>query len=412
MRPFSLLVKPASADCNLRCRYCFYLDKCALYPDAKRHRMSDDVLTQVIRTFMATDQPQFSIGWQGGEPTLMGAAFFKRVTELQQQFGRAGAAVSNGLQTNATLITDELGEHLGRYNFLVGVSIDGPASVHDKNRVTAKGRGSHRLVVQGVEQLRKYGADFNVLTLVNSANVERPVETYGYLCENGFLFQQYIECVEFDGGGSLLPFSVTGEQWGDFMCAVFDEWIKADTRRVSIRLFDSVLAMLVEGVANVCQMGTNCCQYLVVEHNGDVYPCDFFVETDLRLGNVMTDSWGDMLSSPTYLEFGRRKREWNARCDDCEFKRFCAGDCQKHRYYGPRDPRHISRLCAGWRKFYAHTLPGFRRLAEEIKHDRVRAEREATRRRVRTGTSGQVGRNDPCPCGSGAKFKKCCGGGE
>jgi uncharacterized protein len=410
-RYFSLLVKPTSADCNLRCAYCFYLPKAALYPETPTHRMSEAVLERMIASYMGEGRQPFSFGWQGGEPTLMGAEFFRRVTELQNGYGVRGASVSNGLQTNATLITDELAAHLAEYNFLVGVSLDGPATIHDANRLTVDGRGSHAAVWRGIETLRRHRVEFNVLVLVNAANVGQPAEVYRYLRDHDVLFHQYIECVEFDAQGRLQPYAVTGEQWGDFLCGLFDEWVKADTRRVSVRLFDSIVTLMVEGFANVCHMGTDCRQYLLVEHNGDVYPCDFFVQPDLKLGNVATHTWAAMLASPAYEAFGARKAGWNAACRDCEFVRYCAGDCPKHRLGGGVEPSRLSWLCAGWKRFYRHALPGLEAIAADIR--RGRAAEAASRRRDRAAlwAGDGLGRNDPCRCGSGRKFKKCCGAG-
>ena len=411
MKPFSLLVKPASADCNLRCRYCFYLDRSELYPQTRRHRMSPAVLDRMIGTYMTTDQPQYAIGWQGGEPTLMGLDFFKEVTRLQQHYGKRGATVSNGLQTNTTLIDDEWAKHLARYNFLVGVSIDGPAEIHDRYRVFIDGRGAHADVMKGLDALKRNRVEYNVLTLVSRSNVARPRETYHYLRDElGVLFHQYIECVEFDADGALMPFSITGREWGDFLCGIYDEWIRCgDTHRVSIRLFDSILTRMVDGYANVCAMGRDCRQYLVVEHNGDIYPCDFFVRPELKLGNIMQDTWEDLLASPVYEAFGARKRHWNEKCETCEYLKFCAGCCPKNRPGGGRDPSRLSALCEGWIQFYSHALPGLEGLADQIRHDREQAELAARRERAATIHDGKIGRNDPCPCGSGRKYKKCCG---
>ena len=286
VRPFSLLIKPAGADCNLRCRYCFYLDRCSLYPDQSRHRMSETVLEQTVRSFMATPQPVHAFGWQGGEPTLMGEAFFKRVTALQQRYGAPGAQVSNGLQTNATLIDDTLAAHLAEYRFLVGVSLDGPPHLHDPNRITTGGRGTHADVMRGIDALRRHGVEFNVLTLVNRLNVGAPETVYDYLVDQDVLFHQYIECVEFDTEGRLLPFAIDGASWGEFLCRLFDHWYPRDVRKVSVRLFDAILARIVEGRPNCCSMGNDCRDYFVVEHNGDIYPCDFYVYPEWRLGNV------------------------------------------------------------------------------------------------------------------------------
>jgi uncharacterized protein len=370
--------------------------------------MSDAILERMVRPYMATPQPQYAFGWQGGEPTLMGLEFFRRVTELQQRHGRAGAVVSNGLQTNGTLLDEEFARHLAAYNFLVGVSVDGPAELHDRHRVRADGHGSHESVMQGIRTMRRHGVEFNVLTLVNSANVSAPETVYHYLCELGVLYHQYIECVEFDEAGGLRPFAVTGGQWGEFLCRIFDVWFKHDTRRVSIRLFDSVLSRMVDGVANVCQMGRDCRQYLVVEHNGDIYPCDFFVEPELKLGNVLEGSWEEFLDAPVYAEFGRRKAQWNASCDACPYLRFCAGDCQKNRFRAGRDPRQLSHLCEGWKLFYGHTIARFRKLAAEIQDERARSA-AAARADTPPPSAQKVGRNQPCPCGSGRKYKHCCG---
>lgn len=413
MRPFSLLIKPTSADCNLRCGYCFYLGKRALYPDRPVHRMSEEVMRKMVGSFLATDQAQYVFGWQGGEPTLMGLDFFKKVTACQRELGRSGAQVSNGLQTNATLIDDAWADHLARFHFLVGVSMDGPPAVHNLYRTAIDGRGSHESVMRGVAALRRNGAEYNVLTLVSQANVRRAGEIYRYLCGLGACYHQYIECVEFDAGGALMPFAIRGEAWGDFLCGIYDEWYPTDTRKVSVRLFDSVLAMMVDGVANCCSLGRDCRQYLVVEHNGDVYPCDFFVEPDLKLGNVMEQSWEEMLDSPAYAAFGRRKAQWNELCAACPYLTYCAGCCPKNRPLRGRDPKRLSVLCEGWKTFYRHALPGFETLADQIRRERREASFPARRPPALPGDAagGRTGRNDPCPCGSGRKFKKCCGRG-
>ena len=232
---FSLLVKPASADCNLRCAYCFYLDRSALYPETKVHRMSHSVLERMISSYMSTDQTVYSFGWQGGEPALMGVEFFRDTTDLQKKYGRPGAVVSNGLQTNATLINDDFAAHLSEYRYLVGVSIDGPAEIHNRYRQYATGKASHTAVLRGIDCLNRHNVEFNALVLVSSANVKRAREVYHYLRDHGINYHQYIPCVEFDVNGQLLPYSITGREWGDFLCEIFDEWIMRDRRQVSRR---------------------------------------------------------------------------------------------------------------------------------------------------------------------------------
>jgi len=408
---FSLLIKPASADCNLRCEYCFYLDRCELYPETARHRMTEGVLDRLVSTYMKTSQRQYTFGWQGGEPTLMGADFFRKVIELQRKHGRPGTVVANGLQTNAVLIDDELAAHFAKYKFLLGVSIDGPDHIHDRYRRNAAGRGTHADVLRGIECLKRNRVEFNALILVSAANVGRAREVYNYICDQGIMFHQYIPCVEFDAAGKPMPYSIGGDEWGDFLCELYDQWLPGDTRRVSDRLFDSILTLLVEGGYSICHMGRNCCQYFVVEHNGDVYPCDFFVQADLRLGNVATDSWEYLGQSPKYLEFGRQKARWNEQCGECAFVKYCSADCLKHRLpSGGDNPQTLSWLCDGWKRFYSHALPGLERLAAQIRERREREHRHlAARSAPRPAPQRPAGRNDPCPCGSGRKYKKCCG---
>ncbi|MBN1656208.1 MAG: anaerobic sulfatase maturase [Deltaproteobacteria bacterium] len=403
---FSLLIKPTSADCNLRCAYCFYLSRSRLYPSTRAHRMADKVLKRVISTYLSTDQEQYVFGWQGGEPTLMGVDFYRRVTELQQKYGRAGALVCNGLQTNATLIDDDLAQHLSDYRFLVGASLDGPKQLHDHYRKKIGGQDCHADVVRGIRRLEAHRVAFNILVLVNDINVKRAVELYEYLCENGWVYHQYIPCVEFDEHGKPAPFAVTGPQWGDFLCALFDRWIRSDFGKVSVRLFDSILTKLVDGRVTICHMGRDCRQYYVVEHNGDLYPCDFFVDREHYLGNLEGGSWDGLHQSKIYRDFGEQKSRYHAACSACDFLSLCAGDCPKHRLYHG-NPRDLSFLCEGWKAFYRHALPEFRRLARALKRETRAASTPAAPLDGRRAALS-VGRNDPCPCGSGKKYKNCC----
>ncbi len=368
MKPFSLLVKPASADCNLRCRYCFYLDRAELYPDSRSHRMSHETLEGMIRSYLRTPQSCYSFGWQGGEPAMMGLDFYRQVTDLQSTYGRPGDRVANGFQTNGTLLNDEWAKHFAAYRFLVGVSVDGPARIHDRFRRDLGGRGSHARVLQGIEALRRHGVEYNVLTLVSQSNVAHPEEVYDDLCGMGVMFHQYIECVEFDAQGKLQPYAITGTEWGAFLCRIFDRWHRRDTHRVSVRLFDTVLMQMVEGVSNTCAAGRSCDQYFVVEYNGDVYPCDFHVREDLRLGNVQVDSWEALQTSETYMAFAAAKTRWNAACGACPWLKYCHGDCPKNRRANSGG---LSHLCEGWKRFYAHAVPRLEELAQQIRRTRA-----------------------------------------
>jgi uncharacterized protein len=414
MRNFSLLVKPASFSCNLRCNYCFYLEKEKLFKGD--NLMTDKVLERMISSFMEIDMPAYSIGWQGGEPTMMGLDFFRQVVKYQAKYGRSGATVSNGLQTNGTRLDDEWCRHLTEYNFLVGLSIDGPKEIHDKHRWTVNGAGSHGMVMRGLDALKRNHTEFNVLTLVSDSNVEHPLVIYNYLKDLGVKYHQYIECVEFMPDGTLAPFAVRPEQWGEFLCTIFDEWYSKDRFDVSVRFFDSIITKMVDGVANACVFADDCRQYLVVEHDGGIYPCDFFVLPEWKLGNIMDGEWNDFLESPLYEKFGGRKSQWNGECEECPYLKYCLGCCPKNRLNHGKNPRDLSALCAGWKMFYEHTLPRFKSIANYIRKERRRAAEleEIERNRIRAAQMSmqpktKVGRNDPCPCGSGKKYKKCCG---
>ncbi len=368
-RPFSLLVKPASADCNLRCDYCFYLDRASLYPESNIHRMPPEVLQRLVRGYLALPMPVHTIAFQGGEPLLMGETFYREVIRLEHIYGRPGAVIANSVQTNGTLITPSLAAFLAKNRFLTGVSVDGPPAVHDAQRRTAGGLGSHAAVMRGIQNLREAGAPFNILTLVSQANVDQPEALYDYLRDDlGTCFHQYIECVEFTPGGSPAPYTVTPKQWGDFLCRLFDHWHATDTHRVSVRLFDALLARLATGEIHACTLGTDCRQYLVIEHNGDVYPCDFHVRPQYRLGNILTHDWDELLDSPLFAAFGARKRQWNPACAACPHLDLCRGDCPKN-----RPPSALSHLCPAWKQFYGHARPRLETLAQAIRRQRNRA---------------------------------------
>jgi len=367
MKPFSLLIKPSSADCNLRCNYCFYLDRASLYPDDRQPRMSLQVLERVIASFFASPQSTYSFAWQGGEPTLMGLPFFREAVRLQHELGRPGMVVANGFQTNGVLLNDDWARFFAESQFLVGVSVDGPPHLHDQTRRTSGGKGSHARIMAGLNALRRQRVEFNTLTLVNRANVAHPETIYDYLCDLGILHHQYIECVEFDAEGRQQPFAISGSEWGDFVCRIFDRWYARDAFRVSVRLFDTILAQLVDGISNTCVAGRSCDQYFVVEHNGDIYPCDFHVRHDLLLGNIMQDNWEDLQVSPLYRKFAAAKTAWSPACEVCPWQRFCNGDCPKNR---PGASTSLSHLCSGWKKFYAHTMPRFEELAQEVRRAR------------------------------------------
>lgn len=353
------MIKPSGADCNLRCDYCFYLEKSALYPHAARHRMSETVLAGLVRNYLAGQQPVYSFCWQGGEPTLLGPSFFRRVTRLQEQHARPGSVIANSVQTNAVSVDDALAAHFADYRFLVGISLDGPTEIHDRHRRGVEGRGTHARVLRGIEKLQRHGVDVNILTVVTRTNVGRAANLYGYLRNLGFAHLQFIPCVMDLADRGAPPAIITGAEWGTFLNELFDAWWPHDVSRVSIRLFDAVAARLAYGRSSICTMAGNCCQYLVVEHNGDIYPCDFYVEPGLRLGNVLDDGLHEISNSRPYQQWGTQQAALPEKCRGCTFRELCQGDCPRNRLDG-----RPSSLCEGWLTFFEHTAPRFAELSQ------------------------------------------------
>ncbi len=334
--------------------------------------MSEAILERMMESYLATPQPVYSFVWQGGEPLLMGESFYEMAVDMQMAFGRPRVQVSNSVQTNATLITDRFARIFKSCGFLTGVSLDGPSKLHDAARLDAVGRGSHAQVINGLNTLKKHGAAFNILTLVSQHNLHYPLEIYDYLVQEVEAeFLQFIECVEIDQNGDMPYYCISGEEWGEFLCKIFDHWFANDTRRISVRLFDAVIAKMVTGEDISCTTGQDCRQYFVVEYNGDVYPCDFHVLPELKLGNIMTHSWEELSESEIYRDFGARKRDLHQDCLNCPYFRFCAGDCPKNRVgHTAGAANKLSRICAGMKMFYAHTLPRFQQLADTLIKER------------------------------------------
>jgi uncharacterized protein len=353
----SVLVKPVSADCNLNCPYCFYSANAALYPEAKSHLMSDQVLRELIAQLMALSPERASFCWQGGEPTLAGLDFYRKVVRYQSLFGIPGQTIANSLQTNGSLIDEESAKFLARYNFLVGVSLDGPQKLHDYYRSDRAGRGSYKRVLEGVKWLRQYEVDFNILVLLNNRNIEHPRELYRFLLEQGFTFLQFIPCVERDPEkGGPAEYSITPEQYGQFLCTVFEEWTREEIPEVYIRDFEDILIAYVTGKAPSCIYSRECGEYIVVEYNGDVYPCDFYVESRWLLGNLTEQPLEEIIVGEKFAEFRSRKAEMDHKCGDCSWFKYCNGGCPKHWTVLGLDHNYF---CSSYKTFFEHSEQKF-----------------------------------------------------
>ena len=431
---FHIMTKPIGPICNLDCSYCFYLEKEQLYDGKHSWRMSDEVLERYIRDYIAAQQvEQISFAWQGGEPTLMGVDFFRRVVELQKQYTPPGKRVENAFQTNATLIDDEWAAFLAEAGFLVGVSIDGPADLHDFYRVDKGGKPTHTDVIRGLRLLQKHGVEFNTLTVVNRRNAKEPKLVYRYLRELGSQFMQFIPLVEREGADDgpldlaepppdsgaeppVTDWSVTSSDWGDFLCGVFDEWVHHDVGQIYVQLFETQLGILAGMPASLCVFAKTCGTGMALEHNGDLYSCDHYVYPQYKLGNVAETDVRELAASEFQHRFGQDKFDTlPGMCRRCDYLVQCYGECPKHRFaFTPDGEFGLNYLCAGYMRFFQHSRPYFVQMLELHRYGQPAAAimdliREQGRARQRSGK--KVGRNQPCPCGSGKKYKHCCGRG-
>jgi uncharacterized protein len=427
--PFHIMAKPIGAICNLDCDYCFYLEKENLYPEASDFRMSSEVLGSFIRQHIeAQPGDHVFFAWQGGEPTLLGVDFFKRAVELQHKYAN-GKTIENAFQTNGVLINDAWAEFFHNNKFLVGISIDGPEEFHNRYRLNKGRKGSFKQVVRGLEILKKHQVEFNTLTVIQDHNSQYPLEIYHFLKEIGSGFMQFIPIVERisktktgDGlqlvsSGSkntahVTDWSVKPEQYGLFLCEVFDEWVRSDVGKTYVQIFDVALEAWLGYNPNLCVFSETCGNALAIEHNGDLYSCDHYVYPENKLGNILEDGLVRLATNNQQRQFGVDKKTTLPRyCIDCEVHFVCNGECPKHRFINtPEGEAGLNYLCAGYKKFFNHIDPYMRFMANELQHQRPPANvMDWTKEKDNGFPSYKVGRNDPCPCGSGKKLKVCCG---
>lgn len=363
----NLLVKPAGPDCNLNCTYCFYLNKASLF-DSGKHRMSEETLEEMIIQLMKQSGNDVSIGWQGGEPTLMGLPFYKKAIDFEIKYGQ-GKTVGNGFQTNGLLLTEEWADFFKKYSFLVGISLDGPKHIHDHHRKTPNGKGSWDIVSKNAKMLLKKGVSVNAMTTITDYSADFAKEIYEFHKSMGLNFMQFIPIVETDiyHPETAAQFSVSGEKYGSFLCQIFDLWLDdyaKGTNTTSVRHIESVFFRYVGMGAPECTLMRECGVYLVVEHNGDIYPCDFFVRPELKLGNLHQDHLNDMLNSEQMKSFGMHKAELPENCLSCKWKSFCYGGCVKDRVRDPRDAGN-NHFCIAYKMFLQHADPFMKAMAAD-----------------------------------------------
>ena len=386
-KPLYVMLKPAGAHCNLACKYCYYLEKNKLYPTAQRHLMSDEMLEQFTREYIeAQTMNQVLFTWHGGEPLLRSIDFYRKALSLQQKYA-GGRHIDNVIQTNGTLLTDEWCEFFAQNHWLVGISIDGPQPYHDHYRLTAAGKPSWQKVMQGIELLKKHGVEWNAMAVVNAYNANHPLEFYRFFKENGCQFLQFTPIVErltrHEDGRTLasladkneIPLSeasVTPEQWGNFLCAIFDEWVRKDVGKIFVEIFDCTLANWMGVSPGICAYSKECGHAGVMEHNGDVYSCDHFVFPEYKLGNIRDHSLIDMLYGEQQQEFSRLKHSSLPRqCKECDMEFACHGECPKNRFmkdkYGDSG---LNYLCPGYYHYYQHVAPYMDYMKQELMSQR------------------------------------------
>lgn len=386
-KPLYVMLKPAGAHCNLACKYCYYLEKNKLYPTAQRHLMSDEMLEQFTREYIeAQTMNQVLFTWHGGEPLLRSIDFYRKALSLQQKYA-GGRRIDNVIQTNGTLLTDEWCEFFAQHHWLVGISIDGPQPDHDHYRLTAAGKPSWQKVMQGIKLLKKHGVEWNAMAVVNAYNANHPLEFYRFFKENGCQFLQFTPIVErqtrHEDGRTLasladkneIPLSeasVTPEQWGYFLCAIFDEWVRKDVGKIFVEIFDCTLANWMGISPGICAYSKECGHAGVMEHNGDVYSCDHFVFPEYKLGNIRDHSLIDMLYGEQQQEFSRLKHSSLPRqCKECDMEFACHGECPKNRFmkdkYGDSG---LNYLCPGYYHYYQHVAPYMDYMKQELMSQR------------------------------------------
>ena len=421
---FHLLAKPTGASCNLGCKYCFFLSKKSLYPGSS-FRMSDELLENYIRQYIEAQQcPLATIAWQGGEPTLMGLDFFQRSIECEKKYMRMypNMLIQNTMQTNGTLLDDEWCRFFRKNNFLIGLSLDGPRELHDAYRVDKSGGPTFDRVMNAARLLRRHKVDYNILTTVHAANGDHPLEVYRFIRDEVRAnFIQFIPIVErdnetgFQEGDHVTDRSVEARQYGRFLISVFDEWVRRDVGRMFVQIFDVALAAWMGMPPGICAFSERCGTAMAMEHNGDMYSCDHFVEPKYYLGNINERSMAQIAGSKKQQKFGRDKLDTLPEyCLRCEVRFVCNGECPKNRFIKTPDGESgLNYLCAGYREFFRHIDGPMRFMAHELRSGRDAAE---IMKYTRNGQVPQViykpGRNDPCPCGSGLKYKNCPGKGS
>lgn len=399
-KDFQIFVKPGGAHCNLRCHYCYYLDKATMFDETAAPAMPEQFLARYIEHhLLAHPGKTVHFSWHGGEPTLLGLDYFRRIIELQHRYCPRGKEVANGIQTNGTLINKDWAAFLAEHHFTVGLSLDGPQTLHDRYRQDPGGAGSFERVLRGYDHLQRQGVAVEALCVLNDENVMYPLQVYRFLKELGVRAVSFLPLVEAEPGGGVSPRTVPPEAFGAFLCTVFDEWRASDIGTIKIQIFEEALRTAFGQEHSLCLFRPTCGDIPVLEKNGDLYPCDHFVTEGQRLGNLWDRPLAELLRSRALRTFGNDKRRTLPEaCRRCLVLDMCGGECPKNRFIElPGETMKGNYLCPGYKLFFTHCQPFAQEVARQWQLEQTAAS-------SRPGG----GRNRPCPCGSGKKYKHCC----
>ncbi|WP_340010440.1 anaerobic sulfatase maturase [Paenibacillus sp. FSL H7-0690] len=394
--------KTVSEDCNLACDYCYY-STAGGHPQQPIRVMDTELLERFIAQYMKRSSGIATFSWQGGEPLLAGLPYFEQVISFQAKYAPPHTMISNALQTNGTLIHEKWAKFFKRYNFLVGISLDGPEPIHDAHRVTGLGKGSYDQVMRGIRHLQNEGVEYSILTVIHEDNVTKPDELMAFYLEHTFPNIQFIPCMDFVSQKSDVAgrFRITPEQYGVFLCRTFDLWYNEGYPELPIRIFENMLLVFMHREAELCVHNSCCPKMMVLETNGDAYPCDFFIDEEHRLGNIGQTDLEALLTSPLYDDFLLMKPNMNESCNKCEYLSFCNGGCPRNRnWLDVNDRTEVDYFCHSYKMFYSYAYERMLLLANRLRSERMLEYRKSAK--------PLPGRNDPCFCGSGKKFKNCC----
>jgi uncharacterized protein len=413
LRPFQVFAKPIGPRCNLNCVYCYYVEKQGYFPGSGAFRMPLEILENYIRQHIeASPDSLIRFSWHGGEPTLLGLDYFREIVALQHKHHPPNKGIVNGIQTNGTLLDDSWCRFLAEEHFYIGLSLDGPAIVHDPTRITKQREPTHADAMRGYRLLRKHGVVPDILCVVNTLNVECPLEIYGFFKEIGARYIGFLPFVATEPGADngVSALSVPPEAFGTFLCTVFDQWQAQDIGKIKVQVFEEAAKTALGEEHELCIFRKTCGDVPVVEHNGDFFSCDHFVDQEHHLGNIRNTPLAALLESPAQRAFGQDK--WDALpryCRACEVLEMCHGGCPKNRIARtPEGEDGLNVLCAGYRRFFNHCRPFVSALAAAAGRRRIIEGVGAQARAGNPAPHPKTGRNDPCPCGSGRKYKKCC----